>query len=113
MSGNIGALITRIGFGGIIYYPFVRNPQNNIGNYSSPYSPSAEVRDFELAVLPRSSHPAVHFLSVWEQLCFGHPACGSFNFERYIHRVCIYIYMYTVYIYIYMYNIYIYIYIYI
>ena len=36
--GYIGALIIRIGLGGILYYSHNKEPHNSIGNYLGPYS---------------------------------------------------------------------------
>ena len=44
---NAGALIIRIGFGGVLYYNYNKDnkePQNSIGNYYGPYSKSSGLR---------------------------------------------------------------------
>ena len=44
---SAGALIIRIGFGGVIYYNYNKDnkePQDSIGNYYGPYSKSSGLR---------------------------------------------------------------------
>ena len=73
VSGNIGALIIRIGFWGPLSYSFNKKTQNSIGNYLGPYSRAFS--DFRDGFLSLGAFCVFWGLPVDSSCEFPHPRC--------------------------------------